>query len=69
MDNLRDLGGHLAWFDRLARAIMGMALILWAGLGGASSWIVVAAAAIGGIFVLEATINYCPLAKIWPWNR
>ena len=69
MENLGNLGGHLTWFDRLTRAIVGTALILWASLGGASSWIVVVAAALGGILLFEATINYCPLAKIWPWNR
>jgi hypothetical protein len=69
MNRLKNLGGQLAWFDRLTRAIVGIVLILWAGLGGASSWTVVTAAALGGILVFESILNYCPLAKIWPWNR
>jgi isocitrate dehydrogenase len=66
---MNNLGGKLAWFDRLARALGGIGLIIGAGLGGWSDWATVAAAATGGILVFEAVINYCPLAKILPWNR
>ncbi len=66
---MSDLGGKLAWFDRLVRGIIGVALILAAGLAGWSVWIVVVAGAIGGILVFEAVANYCPLATLLPWNR
>jgi hypothetical protein len=66
---MSELGGKLAWFDRLARAIIGVALILAAGLAGWSVWIVAVASAAGGILLFEAVINYCPLARLWPWNR
>lgn len=69
MNSLSDLGWQLVWFDQLARAVVGIGLILGAGLGGWSTWVLVLAAGIGGILIFEAVIQYSPLARIWPWNR
>lgn len=69
MNSLTNLGWQLVWFDQLARAVMGIGLILGAGLGGWSTWVTVLTAAIGGILIFEALIQYCPLARVWPWNR
>lgn len=69
MCSLSDLGWQLVWFDQLARAVLGIGLILGAGLGGWPAWVTILAAAIGGILIFEAVIRFCPLARIWPWNR
>ena len=69
MINLTDFGWQLVWFDQLARGIVGIGLILAAGLGGWSTWVTVFVAATGGILIFEAAIRYCPLARVWPWNR
>jgi hypothetical protein len=69
MNSLAELGWQLAWFDRLTRAVVGIGLILLASLGGWSTWVTVLVAATGGILAFEAAISYCPLARIWPWNR
>ena len=69
MYSLSDLGWKLVWFDQLARAVVGIGLILGAGLGGWPAWATILAAAIGGILIFEAAIRFCPLARIWPWNR
>jgi hypothetical protein len=69
MNRLGDLGWQLAWFDQLVRVVLGIGLVLGAGLGGWPTWATVLAAAIGGILIFEAAIQYCPLARIWPWNR
>ena len=69
MYSLAELGWQLAWFDRLTRSVVGIGLILLASLGGWSIWTTVLTAAIGGILAFEAAIGYCPLARIWPWNR
>ncbi len=69
MYSLSDLGWQLVWFDQLARAVVGIGLILGAGLGGWPTWGTILAAAIGGILIFEAVIQFCPLARIWPWNR
>jgi hypothetical protein len=69
MNGLIDLGWQLARFDQLARAVLGIGLILAAGLGDWSTWVGVLVAAIGGMLIFEAVIRYCPLARILPWNR
>jgi hypothetical protein len=69
VNNLNDLGWQLVWFDQLVRALVGFGLILVAGLSGWPTWATVLVAAIGGVLLFEAMIRYCPLARIWPWNR
>ena len=69
MDTIADLGWELVWFDQLARALLGIGLLLGAALGGWATWVAVLAAAAGGVLIFEALIRYCPLARIWPWNR
>jgi hypothetical protein len=69
MRNLADLGWRLAWFDQLARAVVGISLILGASLGVWPAWATALAGALGGVLVFEALIQFCPLARIWPWNR
>ena len=69
MNTLTDLGWELVRFDQLARAVLGAGLILGAALGGWATWVAVLAAAAGGVLLFEALIRYCPLARLWPWNR
>jgi hypothetical protein len=69
MIRLGDLGWQLAWFDQLVRVVLGIGLVLGAGLGGWPNWATILAASIAGILIFEAAIQYCPLARLWPWNR
>lgn len=69
MNRIADLGWQLAWFDQLARLMLGIGLILGADLEGWPTWVTVLAASMGGILIFEAAIQYSPLARLWPWNR
>jgi len=67
------LGGRLAPADRTARGVAGVGLVI-AGvllgvLGAPSVWVTVLVIGIGASLVVEAMLNYCPAAKVWPWNR
>jgi hypothetical protein len=67
------LGGRLAPADRIARAVVGVGLIgagiVLGVLGAPSVWVAVLVAGVGAALVAEAGLNYCPAARIWPWNR
>jgi len=51
------------------RAIAGLALLGWSLLAGGTLWLVALGVVVGAVLLVEAMMNYCPLARIWPWNR
>lgn len=55
---------NLASWDRIARLVLGAALIIayFAGIGG--SWMIIALIA-GIIFAATAVMNHCPLYRIF----
>lgn len=67
------LGGRLAPADRTARGVAGVGLIVAGVLlgvfGSPPAWVTALIIGIGVVLVGEATLNYCPAAKVWPWNR
>lgn len=67
------VGGKLATADRTTRAVAGGGLIVAGVLLGFTvtppAWVTALAIGVGAVLVVEATINYCPLARTWPWNR
>lgn len=65
----RSFSGRLAALDRIARGVVGLGLILWGALSGASTWAVVVAIVVGVSLLLESAISFCPFARLLPWNR
>jgi hypothetical protein len=67
------LGGRLAPADSTARGVAGVGLIvasvLLGVLGSPPVWVTALIISIGTILVGEAALNYCPAAKVLPWNR
>jgi hypothetical protein len=67
------LGGRLAPADRTARGVAGVGLIVAGVLlgvfGSPPAWVTALIIGIGVVLVAEATLNYCPAAKVRPWNR
>lgn len=62
-------GGKLVPADRVVRAIVGVGLVSSGFLAGWSPWAVVLGVASGGLLLTGSTLNYCPIARILPWNR
>ena len=65
MLKFKNLDGQLTWFDRLTKAIVETVLIF----GQVYEGIVLACCDSSRFEWDETTFNYCPLAKIWSWNR
>jgi hypothetical protein len=67
------LGGKLAPVDRTTRAVAGVGLIVsgvvLAVLAAPPVWVTALVIGVGAILVGEAALNYCPAARVWPWNR
>jgi hypothetical protein len=67
------LGGQLAPADRRARGVAGVGLIVAGvvmGVAAAPSvWVTALIIGVGAILVGESALNYCPAAKVLPWNR
>jgi hypothetical protein len=67
------LGGKLAPADRITRAVAGVGLIV-AGIvvgviAAPAVWVTALIIVVGAFLVGEAALNYCPAARVWPWNR
>jgi hypothetical protein len=67
------LGGKLAPADRTTRAVASVGLVvagvLLGVLAAPPGWVTALVIGVGVVLVVEAALNYCPAARVWPWNR